>query len=96
MKIILKNQDFALIVESVWRKNRMTDKRRYKRAFHIACELLNANYIYGVNTDNIFAYIMERDESVCSFDLEDFILNNLDRFSDNTEVRNRAIERLGW
>ena len=74
----------------------MTDKRRYKRAFRIACELLNGAYIYGVSADTLFEKIMESNGLVASWSYEEFILNNLDRFSDDDTVRENAILRLGW
>ena len=71
-------------------------RRTYKRAFEIACELLNGAMIYGVDAEGIYAYVLETDGCVCASDYEDFILNNLDRFSDDDKLRNRAIIRLGW
>lgn len=71
-------------------------RKKYKRAFEIACELLNGAMIYGVDADGIFAYVLEKDGCVCASDYEEFILNNIDRFSDVSKIRNRAIKRLGW
>ena len=71
-------------------------RKKYKRAFEIACELLNGAMIYGVDADSIFAYVLETDGCVCASDYEDFILNNIDRFSDDDKIRNRARIRLGW
>ena len=69
---------------------------KYKRALKIACELMNDGIIYGVDKDILFEKIMEKDGVVCAYDYEDFILKNLDRFSDNDNVRKRAIKSLGW
>lgn len=69
---------------------------KYKKALRIACELMCNGYIYGIDLDTLFKKIMEKDGSVCAFDYEDFILNNLDRFDDNDVIRHKAIERLGW
>ena len=71
-------------------------RKKYKRAFVIACELLNGNTIYGVDAYRIFAYGLKTDGSVCASDYEEFILNNIDRFSDDDELRHKAIKRLGW
>lgn len=71
-------------------------KAQYKRAFEIACDLLNGSILYGIDADNIFGLIMQEYEVVSTFDYQKFILEHLDRFSDDDEVRMKAIERLGW
>lgn len=71
-------------------------RKKYKRALKIACELLNGAMIYGVDADAIFTYVMGTDGCGCASDYEAFILNNIDRFSDDDELRNKAIKRLGW
>ena len=63
----------------------MTKYRKYKKAFQIACELLNGSVLYGYDTDRIFEEIMEKDGAVSCFSYEEFILNNLDRLSGNAE-----------
>lgn len=73
----------------------MTKYRKYKRAFRIACELLNGDVIYGIDRDKIIKEALEKDGCVCCFTYEEFILNNLDRFSDNDEVRHRAMSGGG-
>ena len=74
----------------------MTRSRKYRKAFKIACELLNGGRIYGIDADLLFKKMLGDDWVVASSSYEDFVLNNLDRFSDNDEVRNKAIQRLGW
>jgi hypothetical protein len=74
----------------------MKKYRKYRKAFRIACELLNGSIIYGIDTKKLFAKIMEKEGFVGSFSYEEFILDNLDRFSDNDKIRNEAIKRLGW
>ncbi len=74
----------------------MTKYRKYKRAFRIACDLMNGARIYGIDLDVLFEKIMEKDGVVSSHSYEEFIINNIDRFSDNDEVREKAIERIGW
>ena len=71
-------------------------RKKYKRAFNIACELLNGSTIYGVDAYRIFAYVLKTDGCVCASDYEEFLLNNIDRFSDDDELRHKAIKRLGW
>lgn len=56
----------------------MTKYRRYKRAFKIACELLNGSYLYGYAADRIFEEMMKKDGVVSSVSYEDFILEHLD------------------
>lgn len=71
-------------------------KAQYKEAFKIACELLNGNTIYGIDADGLFPHLMDMYDGVCSLEYQKFILENLDRFSDDEEVKHKAIERLGW
>lgn len=71
-------------------------KAQYKRAFEIACDLLNGSSLYGIDADNIFGLIMQEYDIVSTYEYRKFILKNLDRFSDDDEVRNNAIKRLGW
>ena len=59
----------------------MTKYRKYKKAFRIACELLNGSILYGYDTDRIFEEMMEKNGIVSSFSYEDFILEHLDRLS---------------
>jgi hypothetical protein len=68
----------------------------YEKAFEIACDLMNGACIYGIDKDILFERLMKRDGVVGSRSYEKFILVNLDRFSDNDEVREKAFERLGW
>lgn len=69
---------------------------KYKRALFVACDLLNGSYIYGVDTDKIFKYCMEKDGFVTVSSYHDFILKNINRFSDNDKKREKAIKKLGW
>lgn len=71
-------------------------KAQYKRAFEIACDLLIGSSLYGIDADNIFGLIMQEYGIVSTFEYQEFILEHLDRFSDDDEIRNNAIERLGW
>ena len=63
----------------------MTKYRKYKKAFRIACELLNDSILYGYDTDRIFKEIMEKDGYVASWSYEKFILTNLNRLSGKVE-----------
>jgi len=57
----------------------MTHKyKKYKRAFKVACELLNGNWLYGYDTDKIFDIVMKEQGVVSSLDYEKFILEHLD------------------
>ena len=38
----------------------MTKYRKYKKAFQIACELLNGSILFGYDTDRIFEEMMEK------------------------------------
>ena len=71
-------------------------KEQYKKAFEIACDLLNGDNLYGIDSDFIFDFCMKQDGFVSSSSYCRFILAYLDRFSDDDEVREKAIERLGW
>jgi len=71
-------------------------KAQYKMAFEIACDLLNGSRIYGIDADTLFDLIMQEYGIVSALDYQKFILEHLDRFDDNDEVRMKAIERLGW
>lgn len=50
----------------------------YKKAFGVACELLNDSWLYGWDRDKIFEKMMEKDGVVSSRSYERFILENLD------------------
>ena len=63
----------------------MTKYRKYKKAFRIACELLNGSILYGYDMDRIFEKIMEKDGYVAPWSYEKFILTNLDRLSGKIE-----------
>ena len=43
-----------------------------------------------------FEIMMKREDVVSTFDYQEYILNNLNRFSDDDNIRAKAIERLGW
>jgi len=79
------------------RKHKMGYTRaEYRRAFDIACDLLNGSVLYGIDADFIFRFMMEKEGCVSAHSYQDFILKYLDRFSDNGTVREKAINRLGW
>ena len=71
-------------------------KAQYKRAFEIACDLLTGGILYGIDDDYMFELMMKEYGIVSTFEYQKFILKHLDRFSDDDEVRNNAIKRLGW
>lgn len=49
----------------------------YRRAFKIACELLNGTTLYGVDADRIFEVMMNKDGIVTNDSYEEYILNHL-------------------
>ena len=49
----------------------------YRRAFKIACELLNGDNLYGVDSDKIFEIMHDKDEVVSNYSYEEYILNHL-------------------
>lgn len=53
----------------------MTD---YKRAFKIACELLNGNILYGIDSEKIFEFMMNKDGIVDNESYENYILSHMD------------------
>ena len=64
-------------------RNEICEKtdRKYKKAFKIACKLLNGDFLYGYDDVIIFEELMKKDGFVSSRTWEDFILNNLKRLS---------------
>jgi hypothetical protein len=50
----------------------------YKRAFKIACELLNGAVLYGVGKDSIFETMMTKDGAVDNESYEEYILSHMD------------------
>ena len=80
----------------------MTIGERFKRyqklekALEVACELLNGGVIYGIDADALWSKVMESEGYVSSWNIKDFILANIDRFSDDGKELNEAIKRLGW
>lgn len=49
----------------------------YHRAFKIACDLLNGDILYGVDTDKIYELMMQKDGVVSNSSYEEYILNHL-------------------
>lgn len=72
------------------------NKISYKRAFYVACDLLNGSTIYGIDADRLFEILMDREGVVSTNTYFEFIRDNLDRFSDNDVERDKAIDRLGF
>lgn len=59
----------------------------YKKAFEVACELLNDCCLFGWDRDKIFEQMMADDGVVSSFSWERFILAHIDELS-GTEAEN--------
>jgi len=72
------------------------NKRRLEKALETTCELLNGGMIYGIDAETLWNKVMELEGYVSSWNIKDFILANIDRFSDDDEERNKAIKRMGW
>ena len=53
------------------------NKVDYCRAFKIACDLLNGDFLYGVDTDKIYKLMMQKDNVVSGSSYEEYILNHL-------------------
>ena len=49
----------------------------YKRAFLIACDLLNGGILYGIDTDKIFEIMMEKDGCVSADSYKEYILSHM-------------------
>ena len=54
-----------------------TIKIDYRRAFKIACELLNGDVLYGIDADKIYELMMKKDGVISSSSYEEYILNHL-------------------
>ena len=70
--------------------------KKIEKALEIVCELLNGGMIYGITEETLCIKIIELEGYVSSWNIKDFILANIDRFSDDDEERNKAIKRLGY
>jgi len=79
-----------------WGRKMIRNKRKLEKSLEIACELMNGSIIYGIDEETLFNKVMELEGYVSSWNIKDFILKNIDRFSDNEKERNKAIKRLGW
>lgn len=77
-----------------------TTKIDYRRAFKIACDLLNGDILYGVDTDKIYEIMMQKDDVVSSSSYEEYILNHLQELdqgqyaSESTTKNNLAVDKL--
>lgn len=70
--------------------------KKLEKALEITCELLNGGMIYGIDAETLWNKVMKLDGVVSSEIIKEFILTNIDRFSDDEKERNKAIKRLGW
>jgi hypothetical protein len=64
----------------------------YRRAFKIACELLNGTRLYGVDADKIFEIMMDKDGVVTNDSYEEYILNHLQEL-DHGQYAIKALEQ---
>lgn len=89
------DEDIDNITKFGW-EDKEADLDRYKEAFFIACQLMNGDVIYGIDEDKIFELVMDKYDMVSPFRYQQFILEHIDRFSDDDERREKAIKELGW
>ncbi len=66
------------------------------KALTIVCDLMLGAIIYGIDSDKLFKIVMEKDGFVCADNMAEWIEENIDRFSDDEDICNKAIERLGF
>ena len=66
----------------------------YKRAFKIACELLNGACLYGVNKDSIFEDVMNKDGVVDNESYEEYILSHMDELDHGQYVSRAESEKV--
>lgn len=69
---------FDMAIEAMERESKESE---YKRAFKVACELLNDDYLYGYDRDRIYAEVMQAEGVFSSEDYERYILEHLDNLS---------------
>lgn len=74
-----KCSDSCSVIEIIKVLEQADILKQYKRAFKVACELLNGDHLFGYDKDTIFDEMMKKDGVVCGSSYEEFILNNLDR-----------------
>lgn len=70
--------------------------KKLEKALETTCELMNGSILYGIDEETLWNKIMELEGYVSPWNLKEFILKNIDRFSDDEKERNKAIKRLGW
>ena len=66
----------------------------YRRAFKIACTLLNGDVLYGVDRDKIFELMTQKDGVVSNSSYEEYILSHLQeldkgQYASNSEISNK-------
>ena len=66
------------------------------KALVIACDLMLGAFIYSIDSDKLFQIVMDKYGFVCADNMAEWIEENIDRFSDDEEICNKAIERLGF
>ena len=68
----------------------------YNKAINVLCELMMGGFIYGIDKDILINKAIEEKGVISPISLKEFIINNIERFSDDDKIRHEAIERLGW
>ena len=70
------------------------DMNDYKRAFKIACELLNGNILYGIDSEKIFEIIMNKDGIVDNESYENYILSHMDELDHGQYISHAESETI--
>jgi len=83
------------ITKAIERKNREM-RIKFNIAFRVACELLAGNVVYGIDAEFLHNYLLENNDVISYITYYNFIMDNLDRFSDIDSIREKAVDRLGF
>lgn len=63
----------------------MTELEKYKKAFSVACELLNGDCLFGIDAETISKEMVEKNGIVSCFQYEEYILSNLEKLAGEEE-----------
>ena len=63
----------------------MTKYRKYKKAFRIACDLLNGSVLYGYDTDRIFEEMMKKNGVVSIYNSREKELKEISKLGKKYE-----------
>lgn len=74
------------------KKKRHFNRREYKKAFEIACSLMNGDIWYGVDKDTIYIETMNKQGTFSCLDYERYILSNLSFFTDSKHYTDKEVK----